>query len=346
MSSSITIVVDCMGGDLGVSPIVDGALRALRERPDSGLKVILVGDHTSIDSALGTFEAPPEGFLRVEHAEEVVAMDAPATDGLRRKNTSIAVGLKLHKDGHAQGFISPGNTGAVMASALMQLQRLTGVQRPAIASMFPNPKSATIVLDVGANIDCKPQHLVQFAVMGSSYSALVLGRPKPRVGLLSIGAEASKGTDVTQTTNRLLALEKELNFVGNVEGRDVVSGEVDVVVTNGFVGNIILKLAEGIGLLFQTKLKHQISTNVFSRFGATLMSPFLRRLKNSLDADEFGGAPLLGLDGVIVICHGSAPAKAIKNAIFRAEESARQGVKDHIRDHLTRYHSEETTNAA
>lgn len=335
-----------MGGDLGVSPIVDGALQALRERQGNGLKVILAGDRNSIETALQTFETPPEGTLRVEHADEVVAMDAPATDGLRRKNTSISVGLKLHKDGHAQGFISPGNTGAVMAGALMQLQRLTGVQRPAIASLFPNPKSATIVLDVGANAECRPQHLVQFAVMGSSYSELVLGRPNPRVGLLSIGAEASKGTEVTQATNRLLGSEKEINFVGNVEGCDVLSGEVDVVVTDGFVGNILLKFAEGIGLLLQSKLRHQVSTNVFSRFGATLMSPFLRRLKNSLDADEFGGAPLLGVDGVIVICHGSAPAKAIKNAIFRAEESARQGVKDHIREHLSKYHSEETTNAA
>jgi glycerol-3-phosphate acyltransferase PlsX len=335
-----------MGGDLGVSPIVDGALQALRERPDTGLKIILVGDQKSIQGALHTFDTPPEGSIRIEHADEVVAMNAPATDGLRRKNTSIAVGLKLHKDGHAQGFISPGNTGAVMAGALMQLQRLKGVQRPAIASLFPSPKSPTIVLDVGANSECKPQHLVQFAVMGSSYSKLVLGHTNPRVGLLSIGSESSKGTEITQATNRLLAKERELNFIGNVEGRDVVSGDVDVVVTDGFVGNILLKFAEGIGLLLQSKLKHQISTNVFSRFGATLMSPFLRRLKNSLDADEFGGAPLLGVDGVIVICHGSAPAKAIKNAVFKAEESAREGVKEHIMDHFSRSQSEETTNAA
>jgi glycerol-3-phosphate acyltransferase PlsX len=346
LNSSVTIAVDCMGGDHGVAPVVEGAIQALHESDRQDLQILLVGDRGKIEAALGHSDTRSTRAVRIEHADEVVPMKAPATDGVRRKNTSIAVGMRLHREGAVQGFISPGNTGAVMASALVHLERLPGVLRPAIASVFPNSHASTVVLDVGANAECKPQHLLQFAIMGSIFSQLVLKHPRPRVGLLSIGEESNKGTEVTQTANRLLADTAELHFIGNVEGRDVLTGKIDVAVTDGFVGNILLKFAESVGPLLEARLRHQVDTNIFSRFGALLMKPFLRRLRKSLDYAEYGGALLLGVDGVVVVCHGSSKARAIKNAIFEAEKSFRQGVSAHIRDHLRDVNETEATHVA
>jgi glycerol-3-phosphate acyltransferase PlsX len=341
LSSSVVIAIDCMGGDHGAPPIVEGALAALHESEGRDLSLILVGDKPQIESALKHSQIEVNGRLSIEHAPDVVPMDARPSDVLRLKTSSIAVGMQMHREGRVQAFISPGNTGAVMATALHSLERLPGVLRPAIASLFPNPRSATIVLDVGANAECKPQHLAQFAVMGSSFSQLVLKHPQPRVGLLSIGEEKSKGTETTQEAHRLLSQVDEIRFVGNIEGRDVMSGEIDVAVTDGFVGNILLKFAESVGPLLENKLRHQIRTNLFSRMGAVLMTPFLRRLRQSLDYAEHGGALLLGVDGVIVICHGSSEARAIKNAVFEAERSVRRGVNLHIREHLKRVQENE-----
>jgi len=335
-----------MGGDHGAAPIVEGALQSLAQRTNGDLRVVLVGDQDEIAKALAAQAVSAGDKVQVEHASEAVQMQDSATQSLRRRDTSIAVCMRLHKEGVVQGVVSPGNTGAVMATALMTLQRLPGVIRPAIASLFPNPHSATIVLDVGANTECKPQHLLQFAVMGSSFSQLVLKHPKPKVGLLSIGEEATKGNETTQAAHRLLTADPAVNFVGNIEGRDILSGEIQVAVTDGFVGNILLKFAESVGPLLETKLRHQINTNLFSRFGALLMKPFLRRLRNSLDYAEYGGAPLLGVDGVVVICHGSSGAKAIKNAVFEAERSIRQKVNMHIKEHLKKVQDEEPSHVA
>lgn len=346
MSIPVTIAVDCMGGDHGARPIVEGALQAIAEHDNGDLHVILVGDRAQIEPVVTAQEQDFSDRVRIEHTTEYVQMDDPASDGVRRKDTSIAIGMRLQKEDVVQGLVSPGNTGAVMASALFTLDRLPGVLRPAIASLFPNPHSATIVLDVGANTECKPQHMLQFAIMGSIFSQFVLKHARPKVGLLSIGEEASKGTDLTQAAHALLSANSSIDFIGNVEGRDVLSGEYEVVVTDGFVGNIILKFAESVGPLLEAKLRHQINTNMFSRFGALLMKPFLKRLKASLDYAEYGGAPLLGLDGVIIICHGSSGARAIKNAIYEAEKSVRHKVKVHIREQLEKVQSTEPSHAA
>jgi len=346
LSIPVAIAVDCMGGDHGAAPIVAGAVQALNEHANGDLRVVLVGDETEIRNALSVLEGGHSDRIRVEHAPDFVHMEDPATDGIRRKDTSIAIGMRLHKEGEVQGLVSTGNTGAVMASALYTLQRLPGVMRPAIASLFPNPRSATVVLDVGANTECKAANFVQFAIMGSIFSQFVLKHPHPRVGLLSIGEESTKGTELTQSAHQLLSEEKSILFAGNIEGRDVLSGEYEVVVTDGFVGNILLKFAESVGPLLETKLRHQINTNMFSRFGALLMKPFLRRLRNSLDYAEYGGAPLLGVDGVIVICHGTSGAKAIKNAIYEAEKSVRHKVNLHIKEQLESAHATEPSHAA
>lgn len=339
-----------MGGDHGVTPIVEGALAALQESPGSSLQVVLVGDRTQIQTVLDkqtTLSAEAvRQRVRIEHADAEVTMDDSAADALRRNDTSIAVGLRLHKDGKVDGFISPGNTGAVMASSLRHLSRLPGVMRPAISALFPNQKTVTLVLDVGANTECKPQLLVQFAVMGSLFYQYVVRKERPSVGLLSIGEEATKGTETVQATNKLLAVEPGINFIGNIEGRDILSGHVDVVVTDGYVGNIVLKFAESVGPLLEAKLRHQINTNFFSKIGVFLLKPFLRRTKNSLDYAEYGGAPLLGVDGVVVICHGKSGAKAIKNAIFEAERCVRQKVNEHIKEQFEKVQAAEATHAA
>lgn len=339
-----------MGGDHGVTPIVEGALAALHESLGSSLQVVLVGDRAQIQGVLdkqNTLSADVvRQRVRVEHAEDEVTMDDKAVDALRRTNTSIAVGLKLHHDGKVDGFISTGNTGAVMASSLRHLARLPGVMRPAIASLFPNQKTVTLVLDVGANSECKPQHLHQFAVMGSLFYQYVMKKDKPSVGLLSIGEEPTKGTETVQAANRLLAAEPGINFIGNIEGRDILSSHVDVVVTDGYVGNIILKFAESVGPLLEAKLRHQINTNTFSKIGVFMLRPFLRRTKNSLDYAEYGGAPLLGVDGVVVICHGKSGVKAIKNAIFEAERCVLQNVNLHIKEQFEKVLASETTHAA
>ena len=346
MSNPVAIAVDCMGGDHGAGPIVEGALQALAEHTNGDLRVVLIGDRAEIDPVVAAHEHDVSDRIQIEHTIEYVKMHASAAEGVRRKDTSIAIGMKLHKEDVVQGLISPGNTGAVMASAATTLERLPGVLRPAIASLFPNPHSATIVVDVGANIECKPQHLVQFAIMGSIFSQFVLKHAHPKVGLLSIGEEASKGTDLTRAANEMLAKESAIDFVGNVEGRDVLSGEYEVVVTDGFVGNIILKFAESVGPLLEAKLRHQINTNLFSRFGALLLKPFLRRLQASLDYAEYGGAPMLGLDGVIIVCHGSSGPRAIKNAVLEAEKAVRNEVALHIREQLEKVQSTESTHAA
>jgi len=349
LNSQVTIAVDCMGGDHGVTPIVEGALAALHESLNSPLQVVLVGDRAQIQPVLDHQSALSADVLkkrlRVEHADDEVTMDDKAADAVRRTNSSIVVGLKLHHSGKVDAFVSPGNTGAVMASSLRHLGRLPGVIRPAITSLFPNQKTVTVVLDVGANAECKPQNLHQFAVMGSMFYQYVLKKERPRVGLLSIGEEPTKGTETVQAANKLLAADPSVNFVGNIEGRDILSSSVDVVVMDGYVGNIILKFAESVMPLLEAKLRHQINTNIFSKIGVFMLRPFLRRTRNSLDYAEYGGAPLLGVDGVVVICHGKSGVKAIKNAIFEAERCVRQNVNGHIKEQFEKVQAAETANA-
>lgn len=325
-----------MGADSGAECIVDGGIDAARRLSD-GLRVVFVGDSELINKHLSGLENLPTN-LSVEHAAEVVPMHVAATDGVRMRNSSVAVGLRLLKNRSADAFVSPGNTGAVMATALLTLGRIEGVSRPAITALFPTSTGKpTVVLDVGANADCKPHHLSQFAVMGSVYASVVFHIEHPRVGLLSIGEERSKGNELIFNAQNLLKKSK-INFVGNIEGRDILSGKIDVAITDGFTGNILLKFAESIKPLLVKSVQRQVQTNIFSRVGAMLLLPFLKRMRNTFDYAESGGAPLLGVNGIVVICHGSSNAKAISNAIVVAYEMAAREIKKRIHDELITNH--------
>jgi glycerol-3-phosphate acyltransferase PlsX len=328
----ITIALDVMGADVEPASIIKGGLMAAQDLGKSG-KLILVGKSEIIDNFIKTRKNPPSN-VSIKNAPHAVAMSDVATEGIRKKTSSIAISLSMQKKGEADAFVSAGNTGAVMASSLLILGRVEGIARPAIVTFFPTAKGIpTLVLDVGANIVCKPIHLYQFGLMGSVYASLMYGRTSPKLGLLTIGEERSKGNELIMQTRELFE-KSELNFVGHLEGRDILSGVVDVVVCDGFVGNVILKFAESIEGFLTTSLKRQIETNIFSRAGAALMSPFLRRLRKTFDYAEYGGAPLLGINGVSMICHGRSSPRAIKNAILSAADMVRHNISENIREEL------------
>jgi glycerol-3-phosphate acyltransferase PlsX len=335
-NSKPTVVLDVMGADDGPEAIIRGGLAAAELLGDA-MRLILVGNRDKVEPLLTAIgKVPPS--VTVEHAPAEVLMSMAATDGVRVKDSSIAIGLSLVRSKKADAFVSPGHTGAVMASSLLTLGRIHGVQRPAIATAFPTSTGRPcVVLDVGANSDCKPQHLSQFAVMGSVYTKLVFNTQNPRVGLLTIGEERIKGNELILGAHRLLS-ESHINFVGNVEGRDILAGTVDVCVTDGFTGNVLLKFGESVLPFLRKAVKHQVKTNVFSRIGATLMGPFLRRINRAFDYAQVGGAPLLGVNGVVVICHGSSNAVAISNAVRVAHDMARQRMNECIHRELTANH--------
>ncbi|UCC44372.1 MAG: phosphate acyltransferase PlsX [Candidatus Zixiibacteriota bacterium] len=331
-----TVVLDAMGADGGPEEIVRGGIAAARQVGDT-LHVMVVGNRDRIEAVLAGVPAVP-GNLSVQHAESEIPMRMSATDGVRMRDSSVSTGLRLVKDRQAVAFISPGNTGAVMATALLTLGRIEGVSRPAITALFPtSTERPTVVLDVGANADSKPHHLSQYAVMGSVYSQIIFGLEAPRVGLLSIGEERSKGNELIFSARELLK-GSMINFVGNIEGRDILSGAVDVAVTDGFTGNILLKFAESIQPLLVKATNRQIQTNIFSRFGFMLMLPFMRRMKGTFDYSEYGGAPLLGVNGIVVVCHGSSNAKAICRAIVVAVEMASKRITERIHSELATNH--------
>jgi glycerol-3-phosphate acyltransferase PlsX len=307
----LRIAVDAMGGDLGPGVVVRGALRALAALPPAA-ELLLVGDAT----ALGAHLTPPPAHVRVVHAPDVVGMDeAPATAVRRKPNASMVVAARLVHDGAADAMVSPGNTGGVLAAALFTLGRVATVQRPAIATVFPTAEGDCVLLDVGANADCKPIHLLQFAVMGSVWARLRLGRERPRVGLLNIGEEATKGNELVSGAYPLLRASG-LHFVGNVEGRDLLAGKADVVVCDGFVGNVVLKFAESMLGFTRSLLRSEIQRSWRLKLGHLLVRPAFAALKRRLDYQEFGGAPLLGVGGVVVIAHGKSSERAIENAVL------------------------------
>ncbi|PWB69371.1 phosphate acyltransferase PlsX [candidate division GN15 bacterium] len=335
-NGTCTVALDVMGADGGPQAIIEGGLTAARQL-GGAIHIVFVGRRDQIEPVLSIQKHRPDN-LSVQHAETEVPMHIAATDGVRMRDSSVAVGLRLVKRHQANAFVSPGNTGAVMATSLLTLGRIKGVSRPAITAVFPTSSGIpTVVLDVGANADCKPHHLSQFAVMGSVYASVVLHKPSPRVGLLSIGEERSKGNDLIFSAHELLK-DSKINFIGNIEGRDILSGNTDVAVTDGFTGNILLKFAESIQPMFGKLIKRQVDTNVFSRFGVFLMRPFLRRMKRSLDYAEAGGAPLLGVNGTVIICHGSSNSRAIYNAVKIAYEMWLNKVKERIHDDLITNH--------
>jgi glycerol-3-phosphate acyltransferase PlsX len=313
------IAVDALGGDFAPKEIIKGAVLACRELP--GCEIILVGDEAGIKQELGHY--PPQKNISIVHGPDNIEMSEHPLQAIRqKKNASINVGLRLVKDGQADGFISAGNTGAVMASALFTLGRVKGVERPAIATVFPSKTSNAVVLDVGANAECRPSHLVQFAQMGRLYAQKVLGKTDPTLGLLSIGEEDTKGNELTTTTNALLRKIPALNFKGNAEGKDILEGFADVIVCDGFVGNVVLKLAEGVFSTLKNELLGNVKKNPLAMLGILFLLPVLMRFKKKFDYSEYGGAPLLGVDGICIITHGRAKAKAIKNAIRAAKTAA------------------------
>jgi glycerol-3-phosphate acyltransferase PlsX len=316
------IAVDAMGGDLAPREIVLGAVAACQELQ---AEVVLVGDETAIKKELQGI-ATAGLKLEIHHASEVIAMDEhPANAVRRKKDASLVVANSLVKQGMAAGVISAGNTGAAMAASLFGLGRIEGIQRPAIASPMPTKTGVSVLLDAGANADCEPENLVQFAMMGAVYAEQVLNLRSPRVGLLSIGEEDTKGNKLTLDAHQLLK-ESGLNFIGNIEGRDVHQGACEVIVCDGFVGNIVLKLSEGLSSVLFGKIKDGIKSGPVSMLGGTLLQNVFKGLKAQLDYTEYGGAPLLGLNGVSVISHGSSNAKAIKNAIRAALKAVNEDV--------------------
>ncbi|HEV8674792.1 MAG TPA: phosphate acyltransferase PlsX [Methylomirabilota bacterium] len=325
------IAVDAMGGDAGPPVTVEGAVDAAR---DYQIEVVLVGDKATVEGELARHQARHLP-VAVRHASQVVAMDEPPSQALRRKrDSSLRVAAELVRDGEAAAFISAGNTGAAMAIAMFTLGVLPGVDRPAIAVVLPNLRGRTILLDAGANMDPKPRHLVQYALMGHVYAQDILGVARPRVGLLSVGEEEGKGNELVREVFKTLE-GMPLNFVGNVEGRDIYNGSVDVVVTDGFTGNVALKISESLADMILHLIREELTRTPVAKLGALLVRPAFRRFWKRVDYAELGGAPLLGINGACIISHGASPARAVKNAIRVAAEWVRMDVNAHIRAALT-----------
>ena len=319
------IALDAMAGDFGPDPLVMGAIQAVEE---SDHHVVLAGDAETLENILNR-EHALHPRLSIAHADTVVAMDEAPKASLRKKPSSLAVAAVLAERGEADGLVSAGNTGATLATTVQKWRTLEGVSRPTLATVIPLPSHPVVLLDVGANVDCKPNHLLDFAIMGSIYCREIFGRRSPRVGLLNIGSEEGKGNELCQTSWKLLS-ESQLNFIGNVEGGDIFSGRVDVVVCDGFVGNVVLKFAEGMFSFLTGHIKQEVTRSWLSRLGAAPLVPVMRGMKRQLDSSQMGGAPLLGLNGICIVSHGSSGADAIKNAVKRAAECVRQDINGKI----------------
>jgi len=333
----VKIALDAMGGDQGPELLIDGALRALRRRKE--LSIILLGPENLLKERIAQCadSGNVAGRLLIEHAPETITMEESPVEAIRKKKDStIMRGFDLVKSGQADAMVSAGHSGATMAAAIRKLGRLEGVSRPGIASLFPTRKSPVMLMDIGANVDCRPQHLFQFAVMASSCCALLQNRKSPRVGLLSIGSEPGKGNALIKETHELLR-QSNLNFVGNVEGRDVYGGELDVVVCDGFVGNISLKISEGLAEAAMQMLKDEIMKSLQAKIGYLLIRKAFTAFRKRVDYAEYGGAPLLGINGIGIICHGSSSSVAICNAIGEAAKLVENKVNDSIVQSLRQY---------
>ncbi len=329
----ITIAVDAMGGDHAPQSEVEGAVRATRTL-DVG--VILVGQEDLLRRELALHEDHKRLPIEVVHAPDVVTMDDSAARAVRNKpNSSIRVASRLVKTGQAQGLVSAGNTGAVTATAKIVQGVIPGVDRPALAGLFPTMKGQpVVVVDVGANVDCSARQLAQFAVMAEIYSRMIVKRERPKVGILSIGEEEHKGNDLTRSVAGLLRT-LDVNFIGNIEGRDIYSGDVDVIVCDGFVGNVALKVSEGVVEMVRHLLRDSLEATITGKIGYALAKKAFSAFKTRLDYSEYGGAPLLGVRGVCIICHGRSNANAIRNAIRVAKESCEGQVNQLIAQELT-----------
>lgn len=325
------IAVDAMGGDFAPHSIVEGAVLASK---NYGLKIVLVGDEDQVSKELSKY---PTSKLSVyiHHAPHVVAMhDSPSMVIRKMKESSIKVAIDLAREGQVSGVVSAGNSGATMALAMYLFRKLEGVERPAIATVHPTPKGSTVLIDSGGNVDCKPIHLVQFAIMGDAYGKYILGKAEPRIGVLSNGEEEGKGNDLTRGVHEVLS-DTPINYIGYVEGRDLNSGKVDVIVCDGFVGNVALKISEGLWETIHSILKWEARDNLRAKVAYFLMGRAMRRLEKRMDYSEYGGAPLLGINGNCVICHGSSNGKAIMNAICLASNLGKNRLNEHLSQALT-----------
>jgi glycerol-3-phosphate acyltransferase PlsX len=335
---TLRIALDAMGGERGPEEMVAGAVQAVKE---SDLNVTLTGDKNLLNRIL---RKHPEAGSRVEvvHSTQVIAMDESPFEAIRRKkDSSIVKAFDLVKSGNADAAVSAGNSGATMASAIRSLGRLNNVSRPGIASIFPTLKKPLVIMDVGANVDCRPQHIFQFGVMASAFSNNLFGIEKPSIGLLSIGEEGGKGNVLVKSAHELFQ-KSSLNFLGNVEGRDIFQGNVDVIVCDGFIGNITLKVSEGLAEAIITMLKNEMAKSFMAKVGYRLAKHAFDSFRKRVDYAEYGGAPLLGLNGTGIVCHGRSNAKAIMNAIKVAAEMVRNNVNEHITQLLDEFHAIQT----
>jgi phosphate acyltransferase len=325
------IALDAMGSERAPKPEIEGAIQAARQY---GVRVLLIGPEATVKAELDRHRAALRLPIEIVHASEYITMDDKVEAVRAKRDSSMRVGLRMVREGQAAGFVTAGNTGAAMATAKVVLGTVAGVDRPALAAVFPTaPGPAAMLLDVGANVDCEPHNLEQFAVMGDIYFRAMFakrsGMPGPRVGLLSIGEEEAKGNQLTREAFQLLK-QLPLNFIGNVEGGDLYNGKVDVIVADGFVGNVALKISEGVANLVRAALKESLKATITSQVGALLSRSAFIDFKKRLDHTEYGGAPLLGLKGVCIITHGSSNANAMKNAVRVAAEFAERGINDSI----------------
>jgi phosphate acyltransferase len=336
--AQLPVAVDVMGGDLGPSVIVEGAVQAAQE---SGSPVLLVGNESQIRNALNRIAFTDNSLVRVQHAAEVITMEDTPAKAIRTKpNASIVVAFELVRDGKASAVVSPGNTGAMMAAGLFISGTLPGIVRPAIASFIPRVSQVepTILLDSGANIDCNAQQLVQFAMMGDLYARLAVGISNPKVALLSNGTESSKGTDIIRSAALDLKGLKALNYAGFIEGRDIPKGIADVVVCDGFVGNIVLKTMEGTAELVIDSIKQAVERNLLAKIGMGMAKPTMKKLfHDKLDPSAYGGAPLLGLNHIGIVCHGRSNQRAILNATRVAQKLASAHLIERLTDSLSSY---------
>lgn len=328
------VALDAFGSDAAPHPEIEGAVMAIKE--DLCSEVILVGDQEILAAELSKYYHD-SSRIRIENASQRIEMGDSAAASVRSKRDSSMVrALTLHKEGKADLAISAGNTGAMMSASLLTLGRMKNVLRPAIAVVFPTQQGHEVILDVGANVDCEAQHLLQFAVLGSKYYEYFFKEPRPRISLLNIGEESAKGNSMSKEAHRLMAASKDINFIGNIEGKDVISGITDVIVCDGFVGNVMLKTVEGVGFSIFSLLKEQINKDWVAKIGAILSYPVYSYIKKKLDHTEYGGALLVGLNGTSVVSHGRSNAKAMKNAIRFGARIAESGFVGHTQEYFER----------
>ncbi|MBC5659931.1 phosphate acyltransferase PlsX [Anaerosacchariphilus sp. NSJ-68] len=334
MQEMIRVAVDAMGGDNAPDEIIKGAMEAAALRED--IQILLVGKEELIREKLKGYTYREEQ-IEVVNATEVIETAEPPVAAIRtKKDSSIVVGLKLVKEEKADAFVSAGSSGAVLAGGQLLVGRIKGVERPPLAPLIPTEKGVSLLIDCGANVDARPSHLVQFAKMGSIYMEHVMGVKNPRVAIVNIGAEEEKGNALVKETYPLLKECEGINFVGNIEAREIPHGQADVIVCEAFVGNVILKLYEGVGAVLVSKIKSGMMSSLRSKIGALLVKPALKETLKSFDATEYGGAPLLGLRGLVVKTHGSSKAKEVKNSIIQCVTFKEQRINDKIKENIVR----------